>query len=604
MEPLFDYQDYVDYLGHSSELARQWALSAIQRRFPRRFASQVSQLIGDSNEHLACSAPKYLASHGAIEYTPAILESFIRDHGNVPSNCAIALGDMGYGLAKDTIIERLAHCESANTLYGITYYLGKIRDRDCHDALRNVFGQLTGHYFADLIAQHLLEQGDPEDIPTVLDVYFNQANRDLQKDTFLKRLTDSAGAGGLFGDFTEHSIHDLFEAPRKAFQKVLSWHPMVDPELALIKQVIRWIEKIRFQDVVTALAFDARNILRSRYPKEPCPEHYQTIFEKDRMALAFLEDSSKRSVMFERETKDNSTLRNHLAAAISLYLSIHERGGYLSSLEPDANLEDMIEALKLTGREFPERIQDRLIELSPIEPLQTILSDTLDRWGDIWTVRLMGQIGHDEFIPDLIRVLSRTDGLSFIHQDAVEALQGMEYSSHRKTLSSIEKGELTDPWDIFPLLEHLPYGKSFEIAQRFWDQGAMDSSEVYATCLEGIGDARGIEALQEVFSEGHSVFIGDSLEVLGLLHGRDIPELPIIKRERERSQARRGKRLLELNDLAKRIQERGGIEASLAGQTNALTIRHNAPKIGRNAPCPCGSGKKYKKCCMGKDRLG
>lgn len=24
-------------------------------------------------------------------------------------------------------------------------------------------------------------------------------------------------------------------------------------------------------------------------------------------------------------------------------------------------------------------------------------------------------------------------------------------------------------------------------------------------------------------------------------------------------------------------------------------------KIGRNAPCPCGSGKKYKKCCLGKE---
>ena len=22
-------------------------------------------------------------------------------------------------------------------------------------------------------------------------------------------------------------------------------------------------------------------------------------------------------------------------------------------------------------------------------------------------------------------------------------------------------------------------------------------------------------------------------------------------------------------------------------------------KIGRNDPCPCGSGKKYKKCCLG-----
>lgn len=27
------------------------------------------------------------------------------------------------------------------------------------------------------------------------------------------------------------------------------------------------------------------------------------------------------------------------------------------------------------------------------------------------------------------------------------------------------------------------------------------------------------------------------------------------------------------------------------------TVRREQPKIGRNDPCPCGSGKKYKKCC-------
>jgi hypothetical protein len=27
-----------------------------------------------------------------------------------------------------------------------------------------------------------------------------------------------------------------------------------------------------------------------------------------------------------------------------------------------------------------------------------------------------------------------------------------------------------------------------------------------------------------------------------------------------------------------------------------------ADKINRNAPCPCGSGKKYKQCCLGKDQ--
>lgn len=27
------------------------------------------------------------------------------------------------------------------------------------------------------------------------------------------------------------------------------------------------------------------------------------------------------------------------------------------------------------------------------------------------------------------------------------------------------------------------------------------------------------------------------------------------------------------------------------------TYVRSEPKIGRNDPCPCGSGKKYKKCC-------
>jgi hypothetical protein len=30
------------------------------------------------------------------------------------------------------------------------------------------------------------------------------------------------------------------------------------------------------------------------------------------------------------------------------------------------------------------------------------------------------------------------------------------------------------------------------------------------------------------------------------------------------------------------------------------TVRREVPKVGRNDPCPCGSGKKYKKCCGSK----
>ena len=34
-------------------------------------------------------------------------------------------------------------------------------------------------------------------------------------------------------------------------------------------------------------------------------------------------------------------------------------------------------------------------------------------------------------------------------------------------------------------------------------------------------------------------------------------------------------------------------------QPSVTTVVREAPKVGRNDPCPCGSGKKYKKCCAG-----
>lgn len=33
------------------------------------------------------------------------------------------------------------------------------------------------------------------------------------------------------------------------------------------------------------------------------------------------------------------------------------------------------------------------------------------------------------------------------------------------------------------------------------------------------------------------------------------------------------------------------------GEVTPTTIVRQGPKVGRNDPCPCGSGKKYKQCC-------
>ncbi|WP_407929235.1 SEC-C metal-binding domain-containing protein [Clostridium hydrogenum] len=39
-------------------------------------------------------------------------------------------------------------------------------------------------------------------------------------------------------------------------------------------------------------------------------------------------------------------------------------------------------------------------------------------------------------------------------------------------------------------------------------------------------------------------------------------------------------------------------EENFDGEANSMPVR-NENKVGRNDPCPCGSGKKYKNCCGG-----
>lgn len=50
-------------------------------------------------------------------------------------------------------------------------------------------------------------------------------------------------------------------------------------------------------------------------------------------------------------------------------------------------------------------------------------------------------------------------------------------------------------------------------------------------------------------------------------------------------------------DIAEQMDARLRQIESLGGQMTHRT------KIGRNAPCPCGSGLKLKKCCIGKAAL-
>ena len=51
-----------------------------------------------------------------------------------------------------------------------------------------------------------------------------------------------------------------------------------------------------------------------------------------------------------------------------------------------------------------------------------------------------------------------------------------------------------------------------------------------------------------------------------------------------------------------KVAKETGTTAAGQSQVKQAPVRNAAKKVGPNDPCPCGSGKKYKKCCMQKDK--
>ncbi|MDR2375522.1 MAG: YchJ family protein [Treponema sp.] len=64
--------------------------------------------------------------------------------------------------------------------------------------------------------------------------------------------------------------------------------------------------------------------------------------------------------------------------------------------------------------------------------------------------------------------------------------------------------------------------------------------------------------------------------------------------EFEASYERKG--LKDLHRERARFKKQGGLWMYEDGTVAPVTVVRSVPKVGRNDPCPCGSGKKYKHC--------
>jgi hypothetical protein len=126
-------------------------------------------------------------------------------------------------------------------------------------------------------------------------------------------------------------------------------------------------------------------------------------------------------------------------------------------------------------------------------------------------------------------------------------------------------------------------------------------------CLCASFSEAGVEVVQREILSGYADWIVHLEEMLlPVIHvlGIDLPEADAWRKEREERKVFQAKRRAELEDLGRRhsaaqFRKPRPLSSPFAQGDDLLgsSPEPGRTRAGRNDPCPCGSGKKYKKCC-------
>ena len=451
MNKLWNYEDYVDHLSHPNQLVRRRAFEAIENHYANKYTDEVCNLIGDQVEHLACAAPRYLAKHGAVGHAPAILESFKKDHGLIPSNCAIALGKMSYEPALDVMFEYFSAVKSEETFLGILDYLGGVDKEKCRAALRSVIIQMHDSFILATAVTNLLGHYHQEDIPLVIDKFLDlvDQNPNQNYDPYLRNISWALDGGEYFRNLTDEPPFNILEDPGNTITNQILKSSSLELDKVLHKDMIKFLRNGKYENFITLITSEIRSAVNSRYSTDLPPNWLDGLFAKDTLTLTLLEDLSRRPLILKLIEDSKKLGGNLISLILSGYFAVKERGAYLTALASDAGVDDLIRALKKSGPSLPKSIQKKIQLIQPISGLTKNLTESLMTWGDIWTVRIMGRIGNKAFVPNLIHVLRKSDSLDYIYNDAIGAMNALDESADEIILAAVKNKELDDWAKLF-----------------------------------------------------------------------------------------------------------------------------------------------------------
>lgn len=240
-----------------------------------------------------------------------------------------------------------------------------------------------------------------------------------------------------------------------------------------------------------------------------------------------------------------------------------------------------------------EHIPD-LIRMSTDSGLNHADQDSLEVWGPLHAWRTLGQLGAEEAVQPLVLlfdVLESDDWLSrelpkvfsMIGSVSIPILEGFLSDDGIDALNRISIPECLEQ---IANDHSVSWKECVGVLTRQLEKYEANAPILNAFLVSSLADLKAVESIDAI-REAYAKECVD-ISLLG-----DLEDAEILMGVREtrstpppRYNVLTGIPQLDLPDLDHDLRD-----------TSAFPVRRRA-KVGRNDPCPCGSGKKYKKCCL------
>jgi hypothetical protein len=215
-------------------------------------------------------------------------------------------------------------------------------------------------------------------------------------------------------------------------------------------------------------------------------------------------------------------------------------------------------------------------------------------WAPMHAWRALGQLRAAAAVAPLLEVFRSTDD-DWLERDLPRLLImiGPAAIPHMETFLLLEDLEELCAITVVRALGHIgtqhPEARAacIAVAERMIGPLAGQIGSVVGFAIAVLTDLQAVESLGAI----RDAFARDAVDIRIAGDLEDVEIALGVREQRETPRPRYHAPYFGVEDDAGWSDEEEG---------EPLQPVRSGPKIGRNAPCPCGSGKKYKKCCLDK----